>query len=428
MKRMFQGELWHDRDFLLLWGGETISLLGSRVTLLALPTVAILQFHQGAFQVGLLVALGWAPFLVLSSFAGVYVDRHLRRPILLTTNLARALLIGAVPVLAVMGVLSMWHLYAIALLTGVLTVLFQVAFQAYLPSMLGREAYVGANARIQISQSLAQVGGAPIAGFLIGAIGAARAMAADAVSYVVAGVAVLLIRQPERLPERSQAAPGAAGVLRDLLEGFRTVWNTTVLRNLSAVATLGNLTLSMGNAVLFVFLYHDLHLSPSAVGVALGIGGVGFVAGAMMAQKLTQTLGVGRTILFSMLTLAVSFLILPLAYRGPAVVILAISQFLSAAQSGPANVGIATLIQTFTPNRLMGRVMGVGLNVVWGGNTVGGVLGGSLASAIGNAPALAAFGLVPLAATLFLLGPILSYRREPGAQPGSRGPARGAQA
>jgi MFS family permease len=412
MNKLFQGRLWHDRDFLLLWTGESISLIGSRVTLLALPTVAILQLHQSAFQVGLLVALGWAPFLVLSSLTGVWADRHRRRPMMVAANAGRVVLIAAVPILAALGVLSMWHLYVIALLSGILTVLFQVSFQAYLPSLLGRENFVEGNARMQLSQSVAQVFGGPIAGLLIGLLGAARAMFTDALSFLVAVFTVVLIRRPEAQPNAGMAARGVSGVLHELGEGFATVWRTLVLRNLSIVASLGNLTLSMGNAVLFVYLYRDLHLSPASVGIAIGLGGVGFIGGAILSQRLNEVIGVGRTILIAMLLLAASFLILPIASLGAALAILALSQFLAGLQSAPANVGVATLLQSFTPNRLMGRVMGVGLNVVWGANTIGGLLGGILAQALGNAWALAVFGLVPLVAILFLLGPILSYRRE----------------
>lgn len=423
MKRLFSGKLWRDADFLLLWGGESISLIGSRVTLLALPTVAILQLHQGPFEVGTLVTLGWAPFLFLSSLTGVWADRHLRRPIMIATNVGRVVLVGAVPVLATLGVLQMWMLYAIALLTGVLTVLFQVSFQAYFPSLVGPEHYVEGNARMQISKSLAQVGGGPIAGVLIGLLDAARAISVDAASFLVAAVTVVLIRKPEQRPNPGESPRGVSGVLHELGEGYSTVWRTVVLRNLAAVASLANLTLTMGNAVVFVYFYQDLHLAPASVGVAIGIGGVGFVLGAMLSQRITQLVGVGRTILIAMVSLAASFLILPLASLGAAVVVLAVSQFLAAAQSAPSNVGIATLLQTFTPNRLMGRVMGIGLNVVWGANTVGGVVGGLLAHLIGNAAALAAFGIVPLLGTLLLFGPILAYRREHASQEAQEGAA-----
>ena len=410
---LFRGTLWGNPDFLLLWAGESISLVGTRVTLVALPSVAILVLGAGPLVVGPLIAVQWLPFLLLSPLAGVWADRRRRRPLLIATNLGRMVLLGAIPVAGALGMLSLPLLFAVALLNGVLSVLFQVAFRAYLRSIVNRDEYTEANARLQLSQSGAQLGGPPIAGVLIGLVGAAATIAADAFSYLVAAVTVVLIRRPEPAAAPTLRGGGVAGVLRDLGEGGRTVARSGILRNLMAMATFGNLALSTATAVLLLFLYRDLHLAPGVVGLALGAGGVGFLVGALLAQTIVERLGVGRALVLSAVLFGTGYLVLPLAAFGPAVPIVAVSQFLAGMQAGPGNVAGQGATLAVTPNALMGRVAGVGLTTVWGANAVGGLLGGWLGQVLGDGPTLALCGLLALSTAAFVIGPVMRFQFQP---------------
>jgi len=400
---------------MLLWGGESVSLIGSRVSIMAVPTVAILALHSGAGTVGTLVALQWLPFLVLGPIAGVWIDRRARRPIMIATNVGRAVLMGLIPLGWALGVLQVWHLYVIAALSGVLTVLFQVAFRAYLPTLLDRQDFIEGNVKLQLSQSVAQVAGTPIAGALIGALGAAAAVVADAASYVVASLTLGGIRKTE--PPPPSTGHGIRSTLSDLGAGLSTTWKNGILRNLAAMATLGNIALSMASAVMLVYLYEDLHLGPAAVGVALGIGSLGFVVGALASRRVTTRLGVGPTLLICSVILGLGYLILPLASNGAALVVVTVSQFLVALQAGPVNVGIMTAVQTSTPPQMMGRVAGISLSFVWGGSAIGGALGGVLGATLGNTNALLVSGAVGLLSAAFVLGPVLRFGRVDAVRP-----------
>jgi MFS family permease len=161
------GGLWRHPDFLNLWAGETISLVGSQLSLLALPLVAVLTLQATSVQMGVLQAAQYAPFLLIGLPAGAWVDRLRRRPILIGANLGRAMLLATVPLLAFLGLLRIEHLLALAFLVGILTVFFDVAYQAFLPALVRREDLVEGNSKLEASRSFAQVAGPNLGGILV---------------------------------------------------------------------------------------------------------------------------------------------------------------------------------------------------------------------------------------------------------------------
>src|SRR6202140_5805270 len=203
---MLKGKLWRHPDFLKLWTGETISQFGSQVTFLAVPTVAILILHAGPFQVGVLSALEFLAFPTLGLVAGVYADRLRRRPIMIACDLGRMLAIGSIPVAYLLNLLTLEQLYIVALFTGVFTVFFDVSYQSYLPVVVDRPNLLEGNTKLEITPSTAQAAGPPTAGFLIQWIGGARAVAVDALSFLLSAVALSAIRTPEPKPK-----PGTEG-------------------------------------------------------------------------------------------------------------------------------------------------------------------------------------------------------------------------
>jgi len=176
--------LWRHVDFMKLWTGETVSQLGTQVTQLALPLAAILVLKASAFQVGLLAALEFLPFILFGLPAGVWVDRLRRRPVLIAGDVLRVLTLGSIPVAYKLGTLHIGQLYAVAFLTGIGTVFFDVAYQSYLPALVERDQLVDGNAKLEMSRSAAQLGGPALGGFLVQLFKAPVAIAADAVSYV----------------------------------------------------------------------------------------------------------------------------------------------------------------------------------------------------------------------------------------------------
>ncbi len=193
------GGLWREPDFLKLWGGQSISEFGSQITLLALPIAAIKILHAHAFAVAALTIFEQLPFLFFALPAGVWVDRLRRRPLLIMGDIGRALALASIPITYAFGVLHIWQLFVVAFVAGVLTVFFDVAYQAYLPSLVGREQLVEGNSRLQVSASASQTGGPSFAGVLIAAVSAPYAIIADVASFVASALFVLGIGKRERL-------------------------------------------------------------------------------------------------------------------------------------------------------------------------------------------------------------------------------------
>jgi MFS family permease len=370
------------QGFLLLFTGETISLLGSEVTTIALPLLAVLTFGGGALTVGALAALQWVPYVLLGPVAGVFTDRVRRRPLMIFASAARAAVLGALPITAAFGHLSITLLYVAAVLKGVLDVVFQLAYQAHLPSLLPREDLMDANAKTQMSRSLATVFGRSIGGVLVQGLGAARAIGADAASYVVSAVTVAFIRTPEP-PPRPRAA-GVRAVIAEIGLGLTAVFGNRLLRGLTMMGFFANAAVSLTLTMLIVFATRTLGFSPGTLGFALASGGVGFVIGAVFSRRIVARVGMGRTLVYTHLVLGAALLLLPFAPHGAAgVVIVVASQFLASLTTPVANVGILTMVQHATPVHLMGRVGGVSLPLVWGANALGPLLGAVIAESLG---------------------------------------------
>src|ERR1022692_2793399 len=275
--------LWRHRDFMLLWTGQSISEVGSAITVVVLPLTAVVVLKASTFEVGLLPA-------------GLVVDRLAKRWLMLGCDVARMVLIGSVPVAAVLGVLTLGQLYAVALLTGVGTVFFDVAYQSYVPSLVGRAQLLDANGKLASTQSFAQVAGPGLGGALFGLL-RAGAMTADALSYAVSTGSLLLIRTSERVPGRGPAGepdaspvseppvrPARAALRTELLAGAVFVVRHPVLRKIAACTATANLFVAMAVAIEIIFLVRVLHVPPAGTGLLLAAGGVGGVAGGRRAR------------------------------------------------------------------------------------------------------------------------------------------------
>ena len=193
------------RDFRCLWAGESVSLLGSEVTRLALPLAAVVTLHASAGQLGLLGAAAYAPFLVFGLPAGLWVDRHRRRPVLIVADLGQLAAIGSVPLLAVLGALSVPALLIAAFAAGTFAVFFELAYRAYLPAIVPVEALTGANSRLTASESAAEIGGPGLGGVLAQVFGAPYALLLDAASFLFSAIGLASIRQREQPPVRDPA-------------------------------------------------------------------------------------------------------------------------------------------------------------------------------------------------------------------------------
>jgi MFS family permease len=198
--------IWRNPDFVKFWVGETVSVFGSAVTALALPLTAVVVLKATPAQMGALTAAGYVPFLLVGLLAGVWVDRFRRRPILLGADIAKAILLGSIPVAAFTGRLAMGQILIVSFLTGTVSVIDAVAYQAFMPSLLRREDLVEGNSKLEVSNSVASIAGPSLGGFLVQLVTAPIAIAVDAASFVVSAVFLLFIRTPEppRIPHEQR--------------------------------------------------------------------------------------------------------------------------------------------------------------------------------------------------------------------------------
>jgi MFS family permease len=242
--------------------------------LLALPFVAIRELHATPFQVALLGTVDFLPFIFFALPAGVWIDRLPRRPVMIVADLGRAVVLASIPLAKALGGLTIWQLYGAGFVTGTLTVFFDVAYQAYLPSLVGRNHLVEGNSRLEISRSGAQLGGPGLAGVLIGAITAPYAVLADALSFVGSAVFLSRIRRAEHHLRPKEGTP-RRGMLREVREGLRYLLGNRYLRAIASCTAYANFFTSLEFAVFLVYAVRRLGLDAKEVGLVFSISNVG---------------------------------------------------------------------------------------------------------------------------------------------------------
>lgn len=412
--------LWHHPAFRKLWVGQTVSVVGSHVTLLALPLAAALTLDATPIEMGLLIAAGSAPDVVVALFAGVWVDRLRRRPILIGADLGRAALLASVPAAAGLGLLGMPQLYVVAFLAGALAVLFHVAHGSFLPALVPRRQLVEANGKLELSRSVARIAGPGLAGGLVQVLTAPFAILADACSFLVSALFLGMIRTPEPEPEPATAR---RGVRPEIGEGLRFTFGQPLLWAITA----GTATFAFfGNVVAALYALYvtrDLGVSPGTLGLVYAVGASGALLGAATAGRLTRRLGLGPATVAALLLAGLGVLLIPLAASAPAPAVLLIGQELCLG-FGAAVFGINTVSigQAVTPDRLLGRAR-ASSRFVWGGSLAFGALtGGALGEAIGLRPALWIAAGGTLLALPWLLASPFRALREPPHPPPSPGP------
>jgi len=396
------GGLWRHSDFLKLWSAETISQFGSQVSGLALPLVAIIVLDASAFEVAALGTVEFAPFILFTLPAGVWVDRLPRRPILIAGDLGRAALLATIPITYVADVLTLGQLYVVGFLVGICTVFFDVAYQSYLPSLVERDQIVDGNSKLEVSRSAAQIGGPGVGGGLIELITAPYAILVDAVSFLASALFVLRIRKDEG--RVASTAPGERPSLWiELKEGLRFVLGNPNLRAQAGCTATSNLFFSLGFSIVLVYFVRVLDLSPGLIGVVFSVGAAGSLVGAFTARRISTRFGIGPT------TIAVTLL------QGPAMLLVALAPveapipFLIASQLAMGFVIVVYNIiqlsyrQAICPPRLQGRMNSVVRFLVWGTIPIGTLAGGALGTWVGLREAIVVSAIGGGASFLWIL-------------------------
>jgi predicted MFS family arabinose efflux permease len=414
--------LWRHADFLKFWLGQTTSIFGSQVGIVALPMLAVIGLHASVEQMGALAALGRLPY-VLILFVGVWVDTVRRRPLLIVSDIARGLLVLAIPVLYLTDHLTMGWIFGVITGVGVFSVIFDIGAQAYVPSLVDRQQLPEANSKFQLSWSTGEVAGPGIVAVLLRWLSAGTLMFIDAVSFLVSATSMMLIGRREEKPagHRTSTAEKGPGLFPLIWAGLRWVWGQPLLRPTLIASTFFFFFAPAIQAVYLFYAYHTLHVPPSWIAVVLMLSGPGAIIGAALGPRIIKRIGLGRMCVIAALGGNTSFLLIPFA-GGPrwlAVGILGAANLAYGFTMPLGSISTTTISQALTPPQMLGRMAATFRAFSVGLSPAGAFLAGVLASVVGLRVVIfaAAVGLLVPVLILFL-SPLPKLREVPNADSG----------
>ncbi len=386
--------------FSKLWTGQTVSLLGSALTVFALPSLAVLVLHASAFQVGVLAALQTLPFPLLGMFVGVLADRLSHRRIMIVADVARFLVLATVPLAAFFGVLAIPQLYVVALVSGIASAFFGITYQSYLPVIVSADRLTDANTKLEFSNSASGMAGNALAGVLVQWIGAAAAIGVDAVSYLVSVAMLLQIKAD--VPAHDGPPLSVAQALREMRDGLNVVFKAPDLRWILGATATTNFGGAIIGAVTLIYAYRDLHLRPGPLGIAYGLAEIGFV-GALLSTRVSGRFGLRNTLVGSLLVSGIGIGIVLFARAGLPYVVFFASYAIVAISVPIYNVNQVSYRQALVDVRMQGRMNATVRTFVWGTLPLGSLAGGYLGTHIGIVATIVAGTALCILAALWLL-------------------------
>jgi MFS family permease len=397
------------RDFRRFWLGETVSLVGDQITLIALPLVAVLELDAGASQMGFLTAAALVPNLLFSLHAGAWVDRRgKRRQTMIATALGRGALLASIPLAYALGVLSLAQLYVASFLIGTLSVLFFVAYSTLFVSLVPRSQYMEANSLLHGSRALSFVAGPSLGGLLVQTLSAPGALIADAVSFLASAFSMSSISPAEPPTEEPQRGHVKAGI--------RYIRNSPIVRaSLLATATINFFNFIFW-ALFILYATRVLDVRPGLLGLVLGAASIGGVIGSLVAGRLSRRIGVGPAFAVGCVMFPSPLVLVPLAggARWTIVALLFAAEFLSGLGVMVLDITASSIKAALVPDRLRARVSGAYMVVNYGVRPIGALVGGALGTWIGLRPTLWIASVGAIAGVLWLLpSPLLRLRELP---------------
>ncbi len=379
--------LWHDKNFLTLWGGQALSQFGSQIAELALPVLAVLVLQATEAQVGYLNAAAMAAFLVVGLPAGAWIDRLRKRHVMIWADAVRALALAAVPVLHLLGMLEMWHLYGVALVVGIATVFFDVSYQSIVPSLVPATRIAEANGKLESTQQLAGLTGPAVAGGLVTLITAPLAILTTVGTYLVSMLALIRTRDHEQLRAPEDRAP----LHREIVEGLSWVFGNPLLRRIVATTGISNLFSTFVFTLTPIYYLRILGFTPEVMGLIFSLGAVGGLLGAIATPHIVARLGESRAIPVSAIAFSLAMIPFPLAALLPtpgAFALLVVQGFVGSFAVLVYNITQVTFRQRITPPRLLGRMNASVRFCVWGVMPLAALAAGWVATGFGTVAAL----------------------------------------
>ena len=400
--RKMQPGLWRNDRFLKLWAGQTVSLFGSSITLLAIPLLAVSQLQATPTQMGVLQMAQYLPFLLFGLLAGVWVDRLPRRPVLIVADLGRAVALAVIPVAAFYGWLSVELLYGIVFVVGVFNLLFEAAYAAFLPLLVPAQQLPDGNSKLQTSAAAAETAGPGLGGWLIQLGTASFALVVDALSFLISAVVLTTVLVSER---STVSIKSQRNVLADLREGLNVVLRNPYIRPLTLCSASANTFINMHLAIYVLYLSRHLGLTPAQIGLLYSVASLGGLLGAMSAGTVARWLGLGRAIIAESVMVGIALVAIPLfSLLGvKALPLLALAHALWGFWTPVYTVNAASLRQVLTPNHLLGRVTASSRFISWGAAACGFLIGGVVGERVGLFPTLVIAGLGLLLSALWVI-------------------------
>lgn len=408
-RRVQKGLLRH-RDFRHLCAANAISKVGTGISNLAMPLLALIALHASTFQVSMLNTLQTLAYLLIGLPAGAWCDRMRYRPVLMAADLGRAIALGSIPIAAAFGIVAMWQLYLAVFVAGMLTVFFDLAHQSYLPRLVQRDDLVEGNATMRASMSISALIAPSLAGYLVQRFSASVAILVDALSYLWSATWLKTIRTIEPNPRK----PANRNLRSEILEGLRLVFGNPILRAIGLNNAMTSLCQSAYVAIAVVFLVREVHLSAGTIGLLGSLGLAGALIGAVLARRLAVTVGAGRVLSVTVLVNGLAFLCYPLTDSGWRLAFYVVASFVTSACLMVAVVVQVSLQQSLCPDHLLGRMNATINFLYWGAAPLGSLAAGVVAEMIGLRPTLwlAAVGML-LAAGWLIVSPLPTMHHLP---------------
>jgi MFS family permease len=403
--------LWQ-RNFQLLWSGQAISQVGSQVTIWALPLTAVLLLHASPFQTGLLAAAGIAPYVLAGLFAGVWVDRVPRRPLMIAADMGRALLVLSIPLAAYTGNLTFLQLYGVAAGMGAGAIVFDIASVAFLPSVVCSDHLLDANSTLEVSNAAASMVGPGLAGVLVQLLSGPGALLADTLSFVVSFSSLACMRIRETLLPHSESH--RPSWQHEIMQGVRLVATHAMLRPLALSSALFGFFDTMLVAIYVPYLVHELHIPAAVLGLIFGVAAAGGLLGASLAATVAKRAGLGRAMVGGMVVAALAELVIAIA-QGPLLLAAALVTVGEAGVQGGDIVFTVTnrsARQIVVAEEAQGRTTATIRVLAASCAAVGAVLGGWMADHFGLRPTVLIAGMGTIIAAILLWSSPIRHERE----------------
>ncbi|MFJ9591889.1 MFS transporter [Streptomyces virginiae] len=395
------------RDFRLLWAGESVSQFGSAATRVLMPLIAVDTLDAGPFTMGVLNAAAWVPWLLFGLPVGAWTDRMRRRPVMIVCNVVSAALMLSLTATAWLGLLTTSQLMLVAVLAGTADVFFRAAYSAYLPTVLPHEELADGNARLQTSESVAEVVAPGVGGALAQAGSAAAGFLADGLSFLLSAALLLRIRTPEGPPGGAERARGERSLVKEIRAGVAFLTRDPFLRTILLCDAAMNLFLAGAQSLSILFLSRTVGAPGALIGVLIALAGLGGVLGAMVSPRLARRFGTARAVLLCAFCGGPFGLLIPLTTEGVGLLAFLVGEFCLMTGVVAGNVIIVSFRQAYCPPDMLGRVGSTIRFVMYGTIPVGSLLGGALGALLGERDALwLLYGGNALCALLLLTGPL----------------------